>query len=129
MVSPQPFGPALPVGIPHELNTIDEETLQLAAQIEGETVATIDPDDNLYVAPADDTAVPLWRIIRASAGLDLPAASLPQTETFCVTTAQVVENDTGSLQVSGVAEDVWAYHDNGVPFDETNLPVGESSDT
>ncbi|KAJ7081732.1 hypothetical protein C8R44DRAFT_894960 [Mycena epipterygia] len=47
-MAPQLVGPALPVGIP---------LVGAAEQIEVETVAAIDPDDDLYVALSDDTAI------------------------------------------------------------------------
>jgi hypothetical protein len=40
----------------------------------------------------------LEQIIQDSLGLDIPAAALPGTETFCVAVDKVVEGDTGMQQ-------------------------------
>ncbi|KAJ7746822.1 hypothetical protein DFH07DRAFT_962901 [Mycena maculata] len=67
-MAPQVVRPALPVGILQELNTkvleIDEEPVKAAEEIEVEAAPQIiDPNDDLYVGPSDDTAVPLQHII------------------------------------------------------------------
>ncbi|KAJ7139104.1 hypothetical protein C8R44DRAFT_727210 [Mycena epipterygia] len=102
-MAPQLVGPALPVGIP---------LAGAAKQIEVETVAAIDPDDDLYVAPSDDTAVPLQQVIRESLSLDIPAAFLPGNKVFCVAADTMVVGDTGSLQGGSDSENIWGYSDN-----------------
>ncbi|KAJ7730223.1 hypothetical protein DFH07DRAFT_781666 [Mycena maculata] len=67
---------------------IDEEPVKVAE--EAEAVTSIDPNDDLYVGPSEDTAVPLQHIIQESLSLDIPAASLSGNEAFCVAADKVV---------------------------------------
>ncbi|KAJ7785081.1 hypothetical protein DFH07DRAFT_948162 [Mycena maculata] len=123
-MAPQVVGPAWPVSIPQELNTkfnhlvleIDKEPVKAAEEIEAEAVTSIDPNDDLYVGPSDDTTVPLQHIIQESLGLDIPAASLPGNEAFCVVADKVVVGDVGDFEAGDDTENIWAYSDNGTPF-------------
>ncbi|KAJ7741184.1 hypothetical protein DFH07DRAFT_778183 [Mycena maculata] len=120
LMAPQVVGPALPVSIPQELNTkvleIDKEPVKVAEEIGAEAVTSIDPNDNLYVGPSDDTAVPLQHIIRESLGLDIPTASLPGNEAFCVAADKVVVGDVGDFEAGDDTKNIWACSDNGTPF-------------
>jgi hypothetical protein len=66
-----------------------------------EAVTATDPNDDIYVSPSDDTAVPLQQVIRESLG-----ASLPGNEAFCVAADTIVRGDTGSLQGGGDTENI-----------------------
>ncbi|KAJ7455838.1 hypothetical protein FB451DRAFT_1184129 [Mycena latifolia] len=67
---------------------------------------------NLLVEPADDTDVPLERVVKDSLGLDIPHSVLPGTEAFCVAADTVVEGNEGMLHSGGDPENIWAYSDN-----------------
>ncbi|KAF8213984.1 hypothetical protein K438DRAFT_1750085 [Mycena galopus ATCC 62051] len=101
---------------------IDNELVQAAEQIEAEAVTATDSNNDLYIAPSDNTAVLLQHVIRESLSPDIPAASLPGNKTFCVAADTVVVGDTGSLQGGGDTENIWAYSDNGLLFREGLLP-------
>ncbi|KAJ7776581.1 hypothetical protein DFH07DRAFT_766776 [Mycena maculata] len=120
VIAPQVVGPILPVSIPQELNTkvleIDKEPVKVTEEIEAEAVTSIDPNDDLYVGPSDDTAIPLQHIIRESLGLDIPAASLPGNEAFCVAADKVVVGDVGDFEAGDDTKNIWAYSDNSTPF-------------
>jgi hypothetical protein len=99
---------------------LDDEALESGATIEAQAVATMD-DDDVFTADADDTDVPLDRVIQESLQLTISQADLPSTNDFCVQSDAVVTGENGTLRGAGDIENIWAYNDNGVPWSEGNL--------
>ncbi|KAJ7084665.1 hypothetical protein C8R44DRAFT_894110 [Mycena epipterygia] len=74
---------------------IDDETVAAAIQAEAEAIALLPDDHDLVAGPEDDTEVPLQHIIKDAVDLDIVAADLPATSSFCVSSSTVTAGIDG----------------------------------